>query len=234
VSWASFWPEADVARMAADVRERSAAAVAAWELTGLRELGRHVAVVHAAERAGRAVVLKLNPRGHREEAALAQEAEALARWQSSGAVPELIDVRDEGLTLLLEFVPGGDASGLGFEERLDVLGALAARLHAADASLIHGDLHGGNALWDGASWRAIDPKGTPEDRHYDIWALIDPSAPRVPDAATARRWIERYAGAASLDPDRAAHFVRARAREVAAEIDDPGWAARLRRMAELA
>ncbi|MEA2125748.1 MAG: Aminoglycoside/hydroxyurea antibiotic resistance kinase [Solirubrobacteraceae bacterium] len=166
MSWASFWPEADVARMAADVRERSAAAVAAWELTGLRELGRHVAVVHAAERAGRAVVLKLNPRGHREEAA--------------------------------------------------------------------GDLHGGNALWDGASWRAIDPKGTPEDRHYDIWALIDPSAPRVPDAATARRWIERYAGAASLDPDRAAHFVRARAREVAAEIDDPGWAARLRRMAELA
>lgn len=78
-------------------------------------------------------MLKVNPRGHRDEAQLAGEGAALGFWQPTGAVPQLVGTRDGGLTLLMErLVPGTalDESGMGWEERLPVLGALATRLHA--------------------------------------------------------------------------------------------------------
>jgi streptomycin 6-kinase len=83
--------------------------------------------------AGRRVVLKVSPRGHRDEAQLAGEGVALAFWEPTGAVAQLLGRRDEGLTLLMErLVPGTqlDETGLGWEEQLTLLGGLAAKLHA--------------------------------------------------------------------------------------------------------
>lgn len=105
----------------------------------------------------------------------------------------------------------------------------------ADDVLLHADLHGGNALRHGSAWRVIDPHAVRGDRHADVWALIDPTAPVPPDARTAWRWIERYAGAASLDPGRAATWVslRARAEALSGADGDASWKARLERTAEL-
>jgi streptomycin 6-kinase len=105
--------------------------------------------------------------------------------------------------------------------------------------LVHADLHPGNALRVDGSWKVIDPHGARGDRHAEIWALICPEAPALPeDPAEARRiaWrrLETYARAAGLDPKRAALWtrVRAPAEAVAPEIaDDPAWAERLRRTA---
>lgn len=106
---------------------------------------------------------------------------------------------------------------------------------ADDDVLLHGDLHGGNALRAGTRWRIIDPHAVCGDRHADVWALIDPLAPVPSDARTARAWIRRYAASANLDPDRAADWVRFRARaEALAGADgDHAWAERLRHMADL-
>ena len=48
------------------------------------------------------------------------------------------------------------------------------------------------------------------------------------------RWVAIYAEAAELDPDRARAWVHVRAAGEAGDVepDDPGWAARLRRMAD--
>jgi len=133
--WRTYWPRDDAAAMAADVRARAAAAIAAWSLDDVRVIpGGEVALVLAARRAVRPVVVKAHPRGHPETAALAGEGEALAFWRPTGAVPALEGRRDGGLTLLLErVVPGTplDETGASWDERLDVLGALVARLHAA-------------------------------------------------------------------------------------------------------
>jgi streptomycin 6-kinase len=189
-----------------------------------------------------------------------------------GAAVELLAQRDDGYTLLLERAEPGDsldATELGWEDKLVVLGRLARRLHAAGAPpaevipmssyaarwpgaaiegllapsatdvLVHADLHPGNALRVDGSWKVIDPHGARGDRHAEIWALICPEAPALPeDPAEARRiaWrrLETYARAAGLDPKRAALWtrVRATAEAVAPEIaDDPAWAECLRRTA---
>ena len=154
-----------------------------------------------------------------------------------------------------------DDAGLPFEDRLRTLGALAARLHAAgpapvafvpladyaarwrpgalatprdDDVLLHADLHGGNVLRDGDGWKVVDPHAARGDRHAEVWALLDPLVPAVPDDATARRWVSVCAEAAALDPDRTRTWVHVRAAGEAGDVepDDPEWAARLRRMAE--
>jgi streptomycin 6-kinase len=286
--WAAWWPGADVAAMAADARARVGDAVDAWGLSGAVPLqGGNVALVLAARRRGRSVVLKVHPRGHPDDAQLAAEGAALAFWAPTGAVPELLDRRDGGFTLLMErLCPGQalDASGVGWDERLAVLGRLAGWLHeagpppeavpplAAHAAswrralagapallaeldallapadtdvLVHGDLHGGNALRHGDGWRVIDPHAARGDRHADVWALLDPLVPELPAdrraaAATARAWVARYADAARLDPARAGAWARLRARAEALDIeaqadlddDDRAWARRLQRMAD--
>jgi streptomycin 6-kinase len=102
---------------------------------------------------------------------------------------------------------------------------------------VHADLHGGNVLRDGDRWVAIDPKGVRGDRHLDIWLLVCPQAPPLPEdaGAEARRRVDLYADAAGLDPDRAAAWVRVVARAEAVLSADsafPAWPERLRRLAE--
>ena len=200
--WQGYWPTADLDQMVADVRQRLSAATAAWRLDGLEPLdGGVVALTCAAVRRGRPVVLKLNPRGHRDDAQLAAEGDALAFWRRTGAAAELLDRSDDGFTLLLERLRPGhalDDLGLTPEDRLAELGRLVARLHQAgpppasfmhvrdfapdwalpqgreEAVLAHLDLHGANALSAGEGWKVIDPKGVRADRHADVWALIDP------------------------------------------------------------
>ena len=224
------------------------------------------------------VVLKVAPRGHPDDFQLAREGDALAFWEPTGAVARLLGSRDDGFTLLMERLAPGtplDRSGLGWEERLTVLGGLAARLHAPggpagtfipmaefardwrralaeqpealrelddlvaparDDVLVHADLHGGNALLHGREWRVIDPKGVRGDRHADIWALIEPDAPALPDdpeaaALTASAWVNAYADAAGMDARRAGAWTRLRAQAEAAWVTDAAWAARLRAIA---
>jgi streptomycin 6-kinase len=260
--WEDYWPASDPAELAADVEERLAAAAAAWGLEDIRPLdGGVVALTCSATRAGRPVVLKLNPRGHADDAQLGAEGDALAFWRPTRAAAELLGRRDDGFTLLVERLePGGtlDDAGLSAEDRLAVLGRLAARLHRAgppppsalhisefapewplpdggDEVLAHLDLHGGNALRAGAGWKVIDPKGIRVDRHADVWALMDPVMleflPRPPDhaRATAERWIECYADAAEMDRARAREWTRIRAR---AELAESGGWPGLRRLAD--
>ena len=109
-----------------------------------------------------------------------------------------------------------------------------ARAAHDDDVLLHADLHGGNVLRDGGGWKVVDPHAARGDRHADVWALLDPLVPAVPDDATALRWVAIYAEAADLDPERARAWVHVRAAGEAGDVepDDPDWAARLRRMAE--
>lgn len=107
--------------------------------------------------------------------------------------------------------------------------------------LVHCDLHPGNLLRAGDGWKAIDPHGARGDRHAEIWALICPEAPVLPehrDEARRIAWrqLRTYADAAGLDPERAALWARVRARAEAESSDvvgDPAWAERLRRMAHV-
>lgn len=269
--WAEYWPERDPQELAADVRERRDAAIAHWQLGDLEPLEcGAVGLVCAGVHAGGRVVLKVNPGGHRDVPWLIGEGEALGFWEPTGAVARLLATRDDGLTLLMErLVPGTalDDTGRSFEDRLDVLGGLAAELHARvpagggyvsisdfladgrmaladrpelleeldqlvqpsdDDVLIHADLHGGNALRHGNRWKVIDPKGVRGDRHADIWALIEPDAPAVPEPDAAWARVTRYAEAAGMDPQRAGAWTRVRAHMEAALVTDAGWAARLR------
>jgi hypothetical protein len=121
--------------LAADVSERFEAAVEHWRLRDPRPLdGGCVALVCAVEGA----VLKLNPRGHRDDVQLAGEGAALAFWEPTAAVPRLLGSRDQGFTLLMERLEPGtplNETGLGWEEQLEPLGELAARLRALAAAL---------------------------------------------------------------------------------------------------
>jgi Aminoglycoside/hydroxyurea antibiotic resistance kinase len=122
-------------RLREDVESRLTRAVDAWQLSDVRALsGGNVALVCAAVGDGRPVVLKLIPRGHRDDALLASEATTLEFWRPTGAAIELLAERDAGFTLLLEHACPGDTllhSGLTWEEMLVELGGLARRLHAA-------------------------------------------------------------------------------------------------------
>lgn len=111
---------------------------------------------------------------------------------------------------------------------------------SSDDTLLHADLHGGNALRHGDAWVAIDPHGVRGDRHADVWALIDPLSPVLAqEGDTVMNSVVTYAAAASLDPRRAARWARLRATAEAAEIEraaDPSaedrrWASGLRRFA---
>ena len=105
--------------------------------------------------------------------------------------------------------------------------------------LVHLDLHPGNALRAGDGWKVIDPHGARADRNAEIWALICPEAPALPDdpvdaKRSARHRLELYSEAAGLDADRAAAWTRVRASAEAVSPDvegDPGLAERLRRTA---
>jgi streptomycin 6-kinase len=82
-------------------------------------------------------------------------------------------------------------------------------------TLLHGDLHPGNALRGADGWTVIDPTAIRGDPNADIWVLICPQAPA---ADRLRERAELYSAAAGLDPDRAIAWARVRA---AAECS--GW-----------
>lgn len=274
--WRRYWPDADADAIAADARERFAAALAAWELDSPQPLPGGVVGLTCA--AGDRVV-KVLPRLHPEVESMRGEGEALAHWSPTAACPELLDQRDDGMTLLMRRVQPGttlDDAALRYDDQLDLVGSLVRSLHAAgpppetmpslaayvepyrrvrddalqselDALLsggdapvaVHADLHGGNVLRAGSHWVAIDPKGVRGDRHLDVWLLLCPQAPALPEGAAearaeARRRVVRYASAAGLDAERAAAWVRtialAEAR-LSAYSAFSGWTARLRRLA---
>jgi streptomycin 6-kinase len=135
--WATYWPSADVQAIAGDVRARLGEPVAVWRLARPSPLaGGEVALVCTAERDGVAVVLKVNPRCTPDDAELAAEGDALAFWAPTGAVPRVHARRDGGFTVLMERLRPGralDATGVAWDDRLVVLGRLAARLHGAGA-----------------------------------------------------------------------------------------------------
>ena len=129
--WRTYWPGADVERMARDVEARVDDAIAAWALTDARLLpGGHVGAVLAT----RDLVLKVSPRDHDDDVLVASQPDALEHWRPTGIVPVLHGRRDDGFTYLMQRLRPGttlDDAGLPFEDRLRTLGVLAARLHAA-------------------------------------------------------------------------------------------------------
>jgi streptomycin 6-kinase len=104
----------------------------------------------------------------------------------------------------------------------------------------HADLHGGNVLRDADRWVVIDPKGVRGDPHLDVWLLLCPQAPPLPDedpAGELRRRIAIYCEAARLDPERATRWVGvvARAESVLSADSAFGeWPERLRQIARAA
>jgi streptomycin 6-kinase len=152
-NWRAWWPsQAD--EIAADVRARLAAAVAAWRLTQLEPLpGGEVALVFAAATPGDDAVLKLSPRIDEQTDALGHEGSALELWAGAGIAPRVLGVRDDGLTLLLERVRPGHSlrdTGAGGAEILTTIGALCPRVHLAVSPDRFRRLGDGS---EAASWR---------------------------------------------------------------------------------
>ena len=82
--WRTYWPDADVERMARDVEARVDDAIATRGLTGAHLLrGGHVGAVLAT----RDLVLKVSPRGHDDDVLVASQPDALEHWRPTGIVP---------------------------------------------------------------------------------------------------------------------------------------------------
>ncbi len=142
-------------------------------------------------------VLKVPLRG--EE--LTYGAAASIKLAGAGG-PRIVRSDPETGTVLMErLIPGTDlsTSDLDDGERQAIFGGLAqavARLGTSGAMplaeyvgfphplldrledttqervFLHGDLHHGNILFDGGTWRPIDPKGLVGDRHYECVAYL--------------------------------------------------------------
>lgn len=87
---------------------------------------------------------------------------------------------------------------------LDRAAGLFRDLAAAAPVLLHGDLHHGNILRDGAGWRAIDPRGLAGDPAFEAAALLrnPPGAAAV--AQNGARRIAILAETTGLDARRIA------------------------------
>jgi streptomycin 6-kinase len=152
-NWRLWWP-AHAERIAADMRARLPAAIAAWDLRRLTPLtGGEVALVFAAASAYGDAVLKLSPRVAGETDELAAEPLALELWSVAGVAPRVHGSRDGGHTVLMERVrPGHNLrdAGAGALQIVSTLGRLCPLIHLA------GQEHRFRRLRDGAdipSWR---------------------------------------------------------------------------------
>jgi streptomycin 6-kinase len=231
--WRTWWPEADVERLAADVLARLGRSATVWELADLQPLGGGaVSLVCAAVRDGRAVVVKVSPRGHGEDEELRSEARTLAHWRPTGAAVELLDRRDNDLTLLLERLQPGHTlgqTGMAWEDQLAELGRVAARLHAAGrapAGAFPIREHAANwrrALADRPELRELDAllAAAPTDvvihgdlhpdnvlRHGSRWKAIDPKGVRADRHADMWALLCPQAPALPSDADAAARTAR--------------------------
>lgn len=162
----------------------------------------------------------LDERTYEEQLVIA--GELVRRLHAAGPPPAALPSIDEYAE------PYRRAGDTELEDLLDSAGAPVA---------VHADLHGGNVLRDGDRWVAIDPKGVAGDPHLDVWLLVCPQAPPLPEhdpVAELRRRIAVYCDAAGLDAGRATRWVRAIARAEALLMADSafsGWPARLRAIA---
>jgi streptomycin 6-kinase len=121
--------------MGGDIERRLTSAIKAWGLSEVEPVGEgNVALVCWARRADMPVMLKLNPRGHPEERLIAAQAHALEFWEPTGPTVRVLDTGDGNMTLLLERIEPGvalDDEDRPWEEKLEILGGLVARLHDA-------------------------------------------------------------------------------------------------------
>ena len=196
-----------------------------WRPTGaaIELLGSARRRLHAAARA-RAPRRPLLHSGLSWEEMLAELGRLARRLHAAGTPPPAI-LPDERLRR-------------GLDRRTAELGELL--LPSPDDVLVHLDLHPGNALRVDGGWKAIDPHGARADRNAEIWALICPEAPALPDdpvdaKRSARHRLEAVLGSrgARRGPGGAPGHACARAPRPCppTSMDDPGWAERLRRTA---
>lgn len=252
-AWAGYWPEADAAAMARDAEARVAAAVRRWALREVAPVaGGNVSVVLGARRGdGEAVILKVNPRGHGEDAELAAQAGALRAWAPTGVVPAVLDVADGGQTVLMERAAPGTTldAALPWDARLDVIAGLVARLHASGAPVgAVTTLVAYSGFWR----RALEAAGAAELallddllatapapvvlhadlhggnvlRHGDRWVVIDPHAVAGDPAAEVWALIDPLAPVAT--PAQARRYAAAAGLDAERAL---GWA-RVRARAE--
>jgi streptomycin 6-kinase len=239
--WRRYWPGSAIEAIEADVRERFGAACEAWSLGQPQPLTGGVVALTCATSDR---VLKVLPRFHPEAEDMLSEARTLRAWRGCDASVELLDERDAGMTLLLERIRPGttlDDAVVDYDEQLAIVGSLVQELHAAsEPPLAHGDLHGGNVLRGADRWVAIDPKGPGGDRYADVWLLVCPQAPPLPETANdasaeALRRVAVYARAAGLDPGsaaRSAAAIAAREARLSADSAFEAWPQRLERLTE--
>ncbi len=131
-NWRDSLPE-DAEDIIADVRDRLAAAIDAWQLTDLVPMpGGEVALVFAVSSPSGEAVLKVNPSLAGEVDVLAAEPRALGLWSGLGIAPQVYGTRDDGMTMLLERVRPGMTLREATTDSLRVveaLGALCPSLH---------------------------------------------------------------------------------------------------------
>jgi streptomycin 6-kinase len=196
------WPEHDLASEVTALR--------AWHGRGAVRL----IEVHPD---GDAVLLqRLDHRRTLHDLPLAEAAPAVGRLLAQLAVPA-----PPGLPAL---AATAEAFAAGAADRNDALGhpvpaaglahamRLAAELPTDAGLLVHGDLHWGNVLADGAGgWLAIDPRPVAGDPAFSVPELMWTRADEAPTAAALRRLLSTIADEAGLDADRTAGWTVVRA-----------------------
>ncbi|GAA1435746.1 streptomycin 6-kinase [Microlunatus lacustris] len=196
------WPEHD---LSAEV-----AALRAWD-------GRGAVRLVAAHSDGDALLLeRLDPHRTLRDLPLDQAAPLAGELLAALAVPApagLPTLADVAATFARRVAERNRALGSPVPDRaLDHARQLAATLPTDAGLLVHGDLHWGNVLADGAGgWRAIDPKPVSGDPAVGLAELLWTRADELPTAGDLRRLLRRIADAAGLDVDRAAGWTVVRA-----------------------
>ncbi|SDT38412.1 streptomycin 6-kinase [Friedmanniella luteola] len=196
------WPEHD---LAAEV-----AALRAWD-------GRGAVRLVAVAPAGDAVLLeRLDPHRSLRDLPLDEAATVAGRLLAELAVPA-----PRGLPTLAAAAAAFTRHAAGRNQALggpvpgEALGRardLAATLPTDAGLLVHGDLHWGNVLADGAGgWRAVDPKPAVGDPAVGVAELLWTRADEALTAEQLRRLLHRIAAAAALDPARVAGWTVVRA-----------------------
>ncbi len=170
-NWPIWWPSlAD--QLEADAATRLAAAIEAWGLHELARLpGGEVALVFAASCSQGEAVLKLSPR---VVDSARSEADALELWARSGTAPQVLGVRDGGLTILMRRISPGQNlrdTGADADEIVATLGSLCPRVHVEAAPGAFAHLRDGA---EAAAWR----RALADSREHDELERLMVADPR--------------------------------------------------------